>query len=131
MGEAGSPPPLDYASTNQLEPDPQARTLGMLCHLLALCGYVFPLGNIIGPLVLWLVKKDQYPFVDDQGKESLNFQLTVLIAVVVCILLMFVCVGVFLLVGVSLAALVFEIIAAVKANEGRRYRYPIVIRFFR
>jgi uncharacterized Tic20 family protein len=74
---------------------------------------------------------DQYPFVDDQGKESLNFQLTVLIAVVVCILLIFVCVGAFLLVGVSLAALIFEIIAAVKANEGRRYRYPIVIRFFR
>ena len=54
------------------------------CHLAALAGYVVPMvGNIVGPLVVWLMKKEEYPLVDDQGKESINFQISILIYVAV------------------------------------------------
>ena len=55
----------------------------MLCHLSSLAGSVIPFGNIVGPLVVWLIKKDEYAFVDDQGKESLNFQISITIYTVV------------------------------------------------
>src|SRR5690242_19907337 len=90
-GSAPPPPPaagrpMDYAgpSTGPAIPkDSSDRTMGMLCHLLAFSGHFIPFGHIIGPLVLWLIKKDDSPFVDDQGKESLNFQITMTIAGVV------------------------------------------------
>ena len=104
---------------------------GMLCHLLALAGYVIPLGNIIGPLIIWMVKKDQYPFVDHQGKESLNFQITVFIAAVVAGILMLVGIGFILLPVVGLASLVFIILASIAANNGQAYVYPISIRLIR
>jgi len=65
--------------------DKDARLWGMLAHLLALSGLVgIPLGTVIGPLIIWLIKRQEIPFVDDQGKESLNFQITALIASIIC-----------------------------------------------
>ena len=111
--------------------DKDARTFGMLTHLLSLAGLVIPLGNIIGPLVIWLMKKDTHPFVDDQGKESLNFQITVTIALFVAALTICIGIGFFLLPIIGIVALVFAIIAALKANEGVAYRYPFNIRFIK
>ena len=106
--------------------------MGMLCHLLSLAGIVIPVvGNIVGPLVIWLMKKEQSAFVDANGKESLNFQITVLIAVVVSFLLCFVLIGLLLLPAVSIAAIVFAIIAGIKASNGEVYRYPVCIRFIK
>ncbi|MEE9213099.1 MAG: DUF4870 domain-containing protein, partial [Phycisphaeraceae bacterium] len=108
------------------------RTMGMLCHILALAGFVVPLvGNIFGPLIIWLIKKDDHPFINDQGKESLNFQITVVIAVVICLALFCVGIGVFLLPLVGLANLVFIIIAAVNAYDGKLYRYPFALRLIK
>lgn len=101
----------------------------MLCHLSALAGYIIPLGSVIGPLVVWQMKKAEMPVVDDQGKEALNFQLTVLIAVLISIVLMFVVIGIFLLFAIGIADLVLVIIAALKANKGELYRYPFSIKF--
>ena len=103
----------------------------MLCHLGALAGFIIPLGNIIGPLVFWLIKKDQYDLVNNQGKESLNFQITVLIAAIICFVLCFVLIGFILLPALLIADIVFIIIAAMKANSGIRYRYPLCIRFIK
>jgi uncharacterized protein len=64
------------------------RQWAMFAHLAALAGFVIPFGNLIGPLIVWQIKKNEMPFVDDQGKEALNFQITVCLAVLVCILLM-------------------------------------------
>jgi len=122
--EPGPPPPPE-------SPDKNARTMGMLCHLLALCGVVIPLGNIIGPLVIWLLKKDDHPFIDDQGKESLNFQITMSIALVISGVLICAGIGVFLLPIVGIADLVFVIIATIKANGGEAYRYPFAIRLIK
>jgi hypothetical protein len=110
--------------------DRDERMWGMLCHLAAFAGIIIPIaGNIVGPLIVYLLKKDEYSFVDDQGKESLNFQITVTLLVFASGLLIIVGIGALLLAVIGIAALVFTIIAAVKANEGEFYRYPWSIRF--
>ena len=93
-------------------------------EIAAFLGLVFPFGNLLGPLIVWQIKKDLDPFVDAQGKEALNFQITVALAVVLCFLLMLVVIGFPLLGLVSIGALVLTIIAGIKANEGQAYRYP-------
>ncbi|MBD8527000.1 DUF4870 domain-containing protein [Pseudoxanthomonas sp. CAU 1598] len=100
----------------------------MFTHLSALVGFLIPLGSIIAPLIMWQVKKAESPFIDEQGKEALNFQITVLIAVIVCIILSFVLIGLLLLPIVGIGALVLTIIAGIKANEGVSYRYPMTLR---
>ena len=102
--------------------------MGMLCHLLSLFGLLIPLGYVIGPLVMWLVKKDESAFVDANGKESLNFQITVTIAAVVSGFLCLVLIGFLLLPVVIGGWLVLTIIASIKANEGKVYRYPVCLR---
>lgn len=122
----------------------EERTWCMVTHLAGLAGLVFPsIGQIVGPLVPWLLKREQSPQVDAHGKEALNFQISVTIYGLVLAalgfistLLMVVVIGVVLLPLVGLASLalfvgwlVFTIIGAVKANEGVLYRYPFTIRF--
>jgi uncharacterized Tic20 family protein len=110
----------------------QSNMWGMLCHLTALAGIIgIPFGNIIGPLVVWLVKKEEFPFVDEQGKESLNFQISMTIYAVVAGLLCFVLIGIPLLILIWLVDLVLIIIASLKANEGKSYRYPVTIRLLK
>lgn len=109
-----------------------ARTWAMFCHLAGLAGCVLPLaGNIVGPLVLWQLKKEQFPYVDEQGKEAVNFQISITIYAIVSIMLSFLCIGFFLLAGVIIFNFIFLLIAAVKANDGQYYRYPLAIRFIR
>jgi hypothetical protein len=115
----------------QGEPKQEERSLGLACHLLALAGLVVPFGNILGPLIMWLVKKDQSSFVDDQGKEAVNFNITISIAGFIAFLLMFVVIGGLLLPIIGIFWLVMTIIAAVKANGGERYRYPLTIRLIK
>ena len=104
----------------------------MICHLAALSGFVIPFGNVIGPLVVWLMKKDTMPLVDQHGKEALNFQITVLIALFVCALLIIVVIGIFLMFIVGIGALVMTIIAAVKVANGQLdYKYPIALRLIK
>ncbi len=112
-------------------PNKDERMWGMLCHLIAFSGYIIPFGSVLGPLIIWLIKKDEMPFVDDQGKESLNFQLTMLIAVIISIILMFVIIGFLLLGVIVIYQIVVIIIASIKANDGVKYRYPYTIRFIK
>ena len=107
------------------------RQWGMIAHLSALAGFIIPFGNIAGPLIVWMIKKDAMPFVDDQGKESLNFQITVTIAAIVAAVLIVFLIGFLLLPAVGLAALVFTVIAGIKANEGVAYRYPFTLRLIK
>ena len=104
----------------------------MYCHLAALAGFVVPFGNVLGPLVVWLIKKDTMPLVDQHGKEALNFQITVSIAILVCIPLVFVIIGIPLLFAIGLAALILTIMAAVKVSNGEfDYKYPLTIRLLK
>ncbi|MGA9854468.1 MAG: DUF4870 domain-containing protein [Gammaproteobacteria bacterium] len=104
---------------------------GMAAHLSALAGYVIPFGTIIGPLVVWLMKKDEMPFVNSQGKEALNFQITMVIAALISIVLIIVVIGIFLLWAVAIIDLIFIIMAAIQASKGVDYRYPISLRLIK
>ena len=107
------------------------KTMGMLCYLLVFSGLVIPFGSIIGPLILWLIKKDDMPFVDKCGKEILNFQITVAIAVTVCSFLFFLVIPIFLIPIIVIANAVFTIMGALKANEGQDYQYPFAIKLIK
>ncbi len=124
-------------------PSAEEKQWAMFAHLSALVGGILTsgwagsIGCFIGPLVIWLVKKDTLPFVDDQGKEALNFNITVGIVFLALLILSIVTFGIGLIVAVPLwiiigiAWLVFTIIAAVKANNGERYRYPLTLRLIK
>ena len=116
--------------TQQPVPDKDARTWGMLCHLSAIAGFIVPFGNVLGPVVVWAIKKDDHAFVNDQGKESINFQLTMAIAFIVSIFLAFLLIGIPLIILLCIFELIMVIVASIKANEGVAYRYPVTIRFF-
>ncbi len=118
------------------EVNKDARMWAMICHLAGLAGIIVPVvGCIIGPLIVWQIKKEEFPFVDEQGKEAVNFQISMslylLISAVIWIPLSFVCIGVFIPVAISIVDLIFLLIAAVKANDGHHYRYPLTIRFIK
>ncbi|MGK0297924.1 MAG: putative Tic20 family protein [Gammaproteobacteria bacterium] len=111
-------------------PDKDARNWAMICHLAGLAGFVIPFGNVLGPLVVWAIKKDDHQFIDDQGKEALNFQLTMTICLIISAVLILVLIGFFLLSILCIYTVFMIIIASIKANDGINYRYPMTIRFF-
>lgn len=113
---------------NQLDSNPESRMWAMLAHLSALSGFVIPFGNIIGPLIIWLIKRDEMSFVDDQAKEALNFNISITIYALISAILIVVVVGFLMLAVLGIVWLVFAIVAAVKANEGTAYRYPLTLR---
>lgn len=116
---------VDPGPSTEEGPNAEEKQWGMIAHLSALVGFVIPFGTVIGPLVVWQMKKAEMPFVDDQGKEALNFQITVAIAAFVCLLLGFILIGFLLLPIVGIGAIVLTVIAGIKANEGEAYRYPV------
>lgn len=107
------------------------RTWSMLCHLAALIGFVFPFGNIMGPLIVWLIKKDDSDEVDRQGRKSLNFQISMTIYMVISAFLILFVIGVFLLPALALVMLILVIVAGVKVNNGEDFKYPLTIKFMR
>jgi uncharacterized Tic20 family protein len=123
-----SPPPAGVASAEE-------RQWGLFGHLAALTGlFTGGIGNIVGPLVIWLIKKDTMPFAADQAREALNFNITLLLVGVVLFLITLVTFGLGavltmplgLLIGI--AWLVLTIVGAMKANDGVAYRYPFALR---
>lgn len=114
------------------------RMWAMFCHLAGLAGFVIPviISGIIAPLIIWQIKKDEHPFIDEHGKEAVNFQISMslytVIGIVACLIT---CIGAVLIPFVAVALciinLVFLLIAAVKANNGEHYYYPISIRFIK
>ena len=119
-----TPPPAGTPSNDE-------KQWALFAHLSALIGYIIPFGSIIGPLIIWQVKKNEMPFVDDQGKDALNFQITMVIAAIVCIVLMLVLIGFLLIWIVGILDLIFIVIAAIAANNGQAYRYPFNLRLIK
>ena len=122
-----TPPPLPVsvpATTN-------VRTWNILCHASALLGVIFHFpGHLLGPLVVWLAKRDDSPEIDAHGKESLNFQISMLIYNLVAAVFCLVLIGFVFLVILWILNAIFVIIASIQASEGKFYRYPMTIRFF-
>jgi uncharacterized Tic20 family protein len=110
----------------------EARQWAMACHLVALVGLLGNgVGFVLGPLIVWLLKKEDHPFIDEQGKESLNFQITMLIIMFISVLFTLVIVGFAFLIIAAFIMTIFPIIGAIKANDGEHYRYPFSIRFIK
>ncbi|HVN46405.1 MAG TPA: DUF4870 domain-containing protein [Steroidobacteraceae bacterium] len=110
-------------------PTEHERTWGMLAHLSALVGLVVPLvGLVLGPLLVWLARRDESEFVAAHAKEALNFNVTVLLGALGCMLLMRVFVGFLFGTALFVGWLVLMLIAAIKASEGHPYRYPFALR---
>ena len=107
------------------------RMWGMFCHLSALAGFIIPFGNIIGPLVIYSLKKDEYTFVADQGKESLNFQISVMVYLLIGLVTIVLLVGIAVLILIPFISLILTVLASVRANDGEYYRYPLCIRFIK
>ena len=107
------------------------RTWALIGHLSAFSAFITGIGCVIGPLIVWLVKRDTLPFAADQAKEALNFNITVMIAGAICWILVFVLIGFVLLWALAIVWIVFTILAAIKANEGVTYRYPFALRLIK
>lgn len=118
------------ASSGAMDAD-EEKTYAMFCHLGALSGFMVPFGNIIVPLILWLTKREASQFIDMHGRESLNFQISLLIYFLISAVLIFALIGFFLLAGLCIFNLVIVIMAGVRAKNGESFRYPLTIRFIR
>ena len=118
---ANQPPAVPSSPTND-------NSLAVLMHLLGFAGFVFPFGNIIAPLILWLLKRAESPLLDRTGKEVLNFQISYVIYAAVAGLLCFVLIGFLILPAIFILWVVFMVVAAVKTGNGEEYRYPMTIR---
>jgi len=104
-------------------PTQDEKNLALIMHVLSLVGF-----SLLGPLIVWLVKKDESTFIDRQGRELLNFQISFLIYAIVCIPLCFVLIGIPLLIVVGVTSFILTIIGLVKATEGKIYRFPVTIK---
>ena len=105
------------------------RTWCVMCHLSALAGFVIPgAGHILGPLIVWLVKRGESAEIDAHGKEALNFQISMLIYNVVAGILCLIVIGFVLLAVLHVLNVVFVVIASLRASEGQIYRYPLTLR---
>ena len=141
MTQENQTPQPEQAQVESAQPSPgskevnkDARMWAMFCHLGGLAMFIVPaIGNIVAPLIFWQIKKDDFAFVDEQGKEAVNFQISMslylLISALLWVPLSFICIGVFIPAAIGIADLAFLLIAAVKANNGYHYRYPLTIRF--
>ncbi len=114
-----------------IEENNDARTYGSMCHVIALSGLLIPFGDLLGPLLVWLLRRGAMPFVDHHGKESLNFQLTISLAWLLCLPALLsgidglVLAGAITLVLVTVLDVMFVIIASLQSAKGEWYRYPV------
>ena len=109
-----------------------ARLWTVLVHAIALIGFFVPwAGHIVGPLVIWLAKRGESAEIDAHGKESVNFQLSMLIYNVIAAVLCIVLIGIPILILLHLLNIIFVIIAAIQASDGKLFRYPLAIRLIK
>lgn len=125
--ESYQPPTENQTINDSLSSE--EKNWGMACHIAALAAFLIPFGgSIAGPLIIWLLKRNESSFIDENGKEAVNFQITMAIAAFIAGILVFVAVGFVLLPIVGVVWLVLTIIGAVKASDGQRYKYPFALR---
>ena len=109
----------------------EEQNFSMFCHLSALAGYIIPFGHIIGPLIIWSMKKDIYPEVNRQGKDALNFQISITLWFIVAAVMVLLVIGLFALIALWVLHLVMIVVASVKSNNGERFKYPLSIDFIK
>jgi uncharacterized Tic20 family protein len=126
---SSDPDPADAATTDASEVDDEERTWGILAHAGGFAGLAVPFGNVVAPLVVWLVKRDESRFVDENGIRALNFQLTWSVILLVTALSVLVGVGLVLFPLAMLAWLILTVVGTVRAADDEVYDYPLTIGF--
>lgn len=111
--------------------DKNARMWSMFLHLSLLSNFIIPIAGIIAPIVIWQIKKDEYPIVDAHGKNAVNWIISAVIYGAVCLILTLAVIGIFLLAILGVLAIVFPVIAGIKANNGEVWKYPLSIQFLK
>lgn len=110
---------------------PEQKQTGMFLHLSQLLNFVFPLGGVIAPIVIWQLKKDEIPALDAHGKMIVNWIISSLIYSVISFVLLFVLVGILGFIALAVIGVVFPIVGAIKANNGEIWEYPLTIKFLK
>ena len=118
-------------SSNVGQRDKDINQQAMFIQLSAFAGYIIPLGSLIVPLILWQVWKQKDPYIDEMGREAVNFQLSMLLYYIICFVLFFVLIGMLLIFAAVIFHITFIIIGAVQTSRGANYRYPMIIRFIK
>jgi uncharacterized Tic20 family protein len=127
-GDATRPPP-SYASIDNRDRDTRAWAVAL--HLSQFAGYLVPFAGLVVPIVLWQVKKNDLPEIDEHGKVVVNWIISFIIYAIISGILVLVLIGIVLLIVLGILGIVFPIIGAIKANEGVVWNYPMSIRFFK
>ncbi len=125
-GDEPQPSRSDSRSTDGLSENQWAMAL----HLSLLAGYAVPLAGFVVPIAIWQIKKDHYPIIDEHGKNAVNWIISSTLYVILSVILVFVAIGIVGLIVLSVLAVVFPIVAAIKANNGEVWKYPGAISFF-
>ena len=126
----GSPYPEDYSQGELTYEDQQTRQWALILHISQFAGWIIPFGGFLVPFIIWQIKKDTLPGIDEHGREVMNWVITEVIYFVGSILLCLVVIGVPFLIATIIAGVIFPIIGAVKASDGVCWRYPLNLRFF-
>ena len=113
------------------QPNKDQRTWAMLFHFSAFSGFIFPFANILAPLIIWLIKKEDHHFVEDQGEEVLNFHISMIIYLIISGILCIILIGIPILIGLVIFNFIITIIGAISSNDGKTYRYPINLRLIK
>ena len=122
--------PADQAATAAVV-DESARTTAVAAHLSTFAGLIVPFGSVIGPLAVWLTRRDRDPFIDQAGREALNFGITIAIYGSLVLVAALMLIGIPVLIAGVVAWVVLASLAAVKASQGQAYRYPLTLRLVR
>ncbi|MBK6938844.1 MAG: DUF4870 domain-containing protein [Planctomycetes bacterium] len=126
---------FDQTQPDGALPEGQARTWGLILHLSMLAGALIPLGGYIIPIVIWQMKKAEFPGIDRHGKNAVNWMITAFIFAVACMVLIFTVIGA--IIGIpglwvlGLISLAFPVVAAIKANNGEAWKYPLAFEFMK
>jgi uncharacterized Tic20 family protein len=136
LGAGAGPPPVPPAlplapAVPSAPSEESARQWAMFLHLSVLAGYVLPVAGLVAPVVIWQMKKKEMPWIDAHGCNAVNWIITFVIAFVVCIPLFLVLIGFPLMIALGVVGIIFPVVAAVKANNGELWRYPVSFTFFR
>ncbi|MEM9922065.1 MAG: DUF4870 domain-containing protein [Bacteroidota bacterium] len=121
----------DIPNDDDYYPTPEERQWATLSHLGIITTFIIPFGNIVPALVIWLVKREDSPYVDYHAKEALNFQITIAIMAIISFVMIFLLIGIFLLLALAIISLIFCIVAAVQTNNGEYYEYPLNFRLIK
>lgn len=108
----------------------EERKWAFICHLSGYSGIIIPFGNILVPVIIYAIMKDEYPLIKDQGKEIINFQISMTIYLVIAGLLCIILIGIPILLALVLLSIVLPLVGALRSKKGFRYRYPINLRIF-